>query len=552
MDNICFVSSCTFPIIEQNIIGRKNIGNQRFRLLRNKNTVVRNKRASAAKKSTFKTWRSCSASSVEANFLNDKLQEECGVVGVWGVDCAAKYVYYGLHALQHRGQEGAGIVVASEERLREYKNLGLVSEVFSESILSELQGSVAIGHNRYSTSGEKNVRNVQPFTVELNGMQVSIAHNGNLTNAGKLRKHLELRGSIFNTSSDTEVILHLMATSLLASTSNIGKKPCSNLLQRLVDALNRVEGAYSVLLLSPSCLLAARDPFGFRPLVIGRMKKNPESVIFASETCVFDLIGAEFVREVDPGEVIIMTKEGLQSYFPFPSQRRKACIFEHIYFSRPSSIVFGRSVYMSRFRFGEILAKVAPADADIVIPVPESGIPAALGFSTASGIPYQPGIMRSHYVGRTFIQPTQHIRDLSVRLKLSAVHSIIANKRLVVVDDSIVRGTTSRKIVSMLRENGAKEVHMRIACPPITGSCYYGVDTPNSKELISHNMNVEEITKYIEADSLAFLPLHQLHTFLGEESSTFCDACFSGNYPVDPFPLENLENSNTSHVASSP
>ncbi|GJD11709.1 Amidophosphoribosyltransferase, chloroplastic [Galdieria sulphuraria] len=272
-----------------------------------------------------------------------------------------------------------------------------------------------------------------------------------------------------------------------------------------------------------------------------------ESIIFASETCVFDLIGAEFVREVDPGEMIVVSKDGLHSFFPFPSQRRKACIFEHIYFARPTSIVFGRSVYMSRFRFGEILAEKAPAEADIVIPVPESGIPAALGYSAASGIPYQPGIMRSHYVGRTFIQPTQDIRDLSVRLKLSAVRSIIANKRLVVVDDSIVRGTTSRKLVRMLRETGAKEVHVRIACPPIIGSCYYGVDTPNTKELISHNMNEEEIRQYIDADSLAFLPLDQLHHFLGEESSSFCDACFSGNYPIRPLPSEDTTQEDNIH-----
>ncbi|GJQ15185.1 hypothetical protein GpartN1_g6976.t1 [Galdieria partita] len=474
----------------------------------------------------------------------DQFHEECGVVGIWGIDSASKYAFYGLHALQHRGQEGAGITVVSNGKLYEYKNLGLVTEVFNDDILSELRGSAAIGHNRYSTSGEKNIRNVQPFTVELSGIQVSIAHNGNLTNACKLRRHLELRGSIFNTSSDTEVILHLMATSLLASSSYTGKDPADSLVQRLIDALSRVEGAYSLLLLSPSCLVAVRDPLGFRPLVMGKMKNSAESVIFTSETCVFDLIGAEFVREVDPGEMIVVTGDGLQSLFPFPSQRRKACIFEHIYFARPTSIVFGRSVYMSRFRFGEILAEEAPTEADIVIPVPESGIPAALGYSAASGIPYQPGIMRSHYIGRTFIQPTQNIRDLSVRLKLSAVRSIIENKRLVVVDDSIVRGTTSRKLVRMLRENGAKEVHVRIACPPIIGSCYYGVDTPNTKELISHNMSEDEIRQYIDADSLAFLPLDQLHHFLGEESSSFCDACFSGNYPIRPLPSQDTTQDN--------
>ncbi|KAJ8908418.1 hypothetical protein NDN08_005127 [Rhodosorus marinus] len=416
---------------------------------------------------------------------DDKLKEECGVFGAWGVPDAARACYYGIHALQHRGQEGAGIVASDGEYLKEEKGLGLVSEVFNENLLQSLPGSSAIAHNRYSTAGGKNVKNVQPFTVDFREGQVSIAHNGNLTNAAVLRSELELRGSIFTTSSDTEVVLHLMAGSVHASRSS----QAFGLQRRVADALNRVEGAFSILVLVKDRLVAVRDPFGFRPLVMGRLGTG---VVFASETSAFDIIGAE-------------------------------------------------SVYMSRYRFGEILAGVSQVDADIVVPVPESGIPSALGYAQASGIPFQMAIMRSSYVGRTFIQPTQSIRDIGVKLKLSPVRELIEGKSLVVVDDSIVRGTTSRKIVRMLRECGAREIHVRIACPPIIGSCYYGVDTPDRGELISFKQTVEETRDYIGADSLAYLPLNRLQDFLGAEAATYCFGCFSANYPVLPLDADGVE-----------
>jgi len=446
---------------------------------------------------------------------------------VWGDAAAAATCYYGLHALQHRGQEGAGIVTSAPDagELLEHKGLGLVSEVFGNvADLERLTGTAAIGHNRYSTAGAKSVRNVQPLVATFRDGPVSVAHNGNLTNAPRLRVELELRGSIFHTSSDTEVILHLMATSV----SSAGE-----LSRRVADALGRVEGAYSVLILSRDALVAVRDPRGFRPLVLGALPSG--APMLASESCALDLAGAALVREVEPGEMLVLSAAGVTSDFPFARARRRACVFEHIYFSKPSSVVFGRSVYASRVRFGELLAATAgvPA-ADVVVPVPESGVPAALGFSAASGVPFQQGILRSHYVGRTFIQPSQGVRYIGVKLKLAPVRSVIAGKVVVAVDDSIVRGTTSKKIVRMLRDAGATEVHMRIACPPIVGSCYYGVDTPDRESLISYRNDVEATRAYIGADSLGFLPLDGLHDFLGEEADTFCDACFSGNYPILP------------------
>lgn len=466
----------------------------------------------------------------------DAFREECGVVGVFSPpdepasDAPARLAYFSLHALQHRGQEGAGIVLAQPDgRLRDMKGLGLVSEVFTDQELAATRAHAAVGHVRYSTAGEKNVRNVQPFTVTMRAGQVAIGHNGNLTNAPALKRELELRGTIFNTSSDTEVILHLMATSVCGGESTTR--------ERLVDALTRVEGAYSLCVLTPSELIAVRDPRGFRPLVMGR---HGASWVFASETSALDMIGAEFVREVEPGEMVVVNaqncRDAPKSYAPLPRHQRRACIFEHIYFSRANSNVFGRSVYMSRYRFGELLAHIAPAEADYVVPVPDSGMPAALGYSAGSGIPFQVGIMRSHYVGRTFIQPTQDMRNAGVKLKLAPVRSLIEGKRLVVVDDSVVRGTTSKKIVRMLREAGAAQVHMRIACPPIIGSCYYGVDTPNREELISYRMSNEEVREYIDADSVAFLGLEELQRFLGDEADTFCYGCFSGKYPVAPVP----------------
>lgn len=472
--------------------------------------------------------------SPDADASSDTLHEECGVVGVWGHPSSAAVAYYALHALQHRGQEGAGIVTSgpsSSAELREHKGLGLVSEVFLGALEGgALTGEAAIAHNRYSTSGEKSVRNVQPFRASFREGQVAIAHNGNLTNADVLRGELELRGSIFATSSDTEVVLHLMATSV-GSSGGVARKAA--------DALNRVEGAYSILILTKDNLIAVRDPYGFRPLVMGELKvegRARPALVFASESCALDIVEARFVREIEPGEMVVIDREGsVTNSFPFPPVRRRACVFEHIYFSKPSSVVFGRSVYMSRFRFGELLATAAEVPvADAVVPVPESGVPAALGYAAASGIPFQQAIIRSHYVGRTFIQPTQVARDIGVRLKLSPVEALIRGRSVVVVDDSIVRGTTSKKIVRMLREVGAKEVHLRIACPPITGGCFYGVDTPDKEKLLSHRMTDEEACEYIGADSLAFLPLESMHQFLGDEAPTFCDACFSGNYPVLP------------------
>lgn len=472
-------------------------------------------------------------SSCTARDVSDSFHEECGVVGVWGHPEAAVVAYYALHALQHRGQEGAGIVVSDgSPLLSEHKGLGLVSEVFNDEVLSSrvMAGSAAIGHNRYSTAGAKSVRNVQPFVAGFRDGQVSIAHNGNLTNADVLRQDLEMRGSIFSTSSDTETILHLMATSVGSS---------RDIERRAADALSRAEGAYSILIMTMDTMIAVRDPHGFRPLVMGELKSNEggsKALIFASETCALDIVSADFVREVEPGEMVVakLNQRPVSSY-PFRSVRRKACIFEHVYFAQPSSVVFGRSVYMSRFRFGELLAECSPVPgADIVIPVPESGVPSALGYAAASGVMYQHAIMRSHYVGRTFIAPTQVSRDIGVKLKLAPVRSLIEGKSLVVCDDSLVRGSTSRRVVRMLRDAGAREVHLRIACPRIIASCFYGVDTPDREELISYKKSDGEVCKYIEADSLAFLPLERMQHFLGDEAPTFCDACFSGHYPVAP------------------
>ncbi len=452
----------------------------------------------------------------------DELREECGLVGIYGAEEAANLAYLALHSLQHRGQEGAGMATADGDRLRAHRGLGLVGEVFDQNVLDRLVGRAAVGHNRYSTAGESSLRNVQPFVVRARLGQVAIAHNGNLTNAHTLRRALEERGSIFSSSSDTECILHLVATSTRTTFIN-----------RLVDALMQVQGAYSLVVLTPDQLVAVRDPHGFRPLVLGR---RGGASILASETCALDIIGGEYVREVDPGEMIIVDAGGVTSLSPFPRREPKRCVFETIYFSRPNSVTFGRSVYQARHQMGQVLATVQPVDADVVIPVPDSGTPAALGYSLASGVPFQQGLIRSHYVGRTFIEPSQQIRDFGVKLKLSPVREVIDGRRLVVVDDSIVRGTTSRKIVRMLRAAGAREVHVRIASPPILGSCYYGVDTPTSEELIAHRMPHEDVCDYLAADSLSYLPLELLRDHLGEGAPTWCDACFSGDYPVAPDP----------------
>ncbi|XP_047328639.1 amidophosphoribosyltransferase, chloroplastic-like [Impatiens glandulifera] len=452
---------------------------------------------------------------------DDKPREECGVVGIYGDPEASRLCYLALHALQHRGQEGAGIVAVNDNILKSITGVGLVSEVFNESKLDQLPGDTAIGHVRYSTAGASMLKNVQPFVAGYRFGSVGVAHNGNLVNYKTLRAMLEDNGSIFNTGSDTEVVLHLIAIS-----------KARPFFLRIVEACEKLEGAYSMVFLTEDKLVAVRDPYGFRPLVMG--KRSNGAIVFASETCALDLIEATYMREVNPGEVIVVDKEGVQSLCLMPHPQPKACIFEHIYFSLPNSVVFGRSVYESRHKFGELLATESPVECDVVIAVPDSGVVAALGYAAKAGVAFQQGLIRSHYVGRTFIEPSQRIRDFGVKLKLSPVRAVLEGKRVVVVDDSIVRGTTSTKIVRMLKEAGAKEVHMRIASPPIIASCYYGVDTPSSEELISNRMSVEEIREHIGCDSLAFLSLESLKKLLGDDNPNFCYACFSGKYPVEP------------------
>ncbi len=449
----------------------------------------------------------------------DRFREECGVVGVYGHPEAANLVYLGLYALQHRGQEGAGIVSAAEQALISHRGIGLVADVFNEDIVRRLEGEAAIGHNRYSTSGKTLLKNTQPFVVEYGRGGLAVAHNGNLVNAMELREQLEERGSIFQSTVDTEVIVHLIAT---ASGQRV--------VDRVVAALAQVRGAYSLLFLTPNEMIAARDPNGFRPLVLGRIK---DAVVVASESCALDLIGADFDREVEPGEVIVASANGVDSYQAFPPAPRTSCIFEYIYFARPDSLVYGRNVYQVRKELGRQLAREQPAPADVVIPVPDSGVPAALGFAEEAGIPFDMGLIRNHYVGRTFIEPQDAIRHFGVKVKLNAQGAVLRGKRVIVVDDSIVRGTTSRKLVTMLRHAGAREVHMRISSPPTIGSCFYGVDTPTSEELIAHHHSVDAIREFIGADSLGYLSERGMYAFLRPgEGNGFCAACFTGRYPV--------------------
>ncbi|WJZ83302.1 hypothetical protein VitviT2T_002995 [Vitis vinifera] len=456
---------------------------------------------------------------------DEKPREECGVVGIYGDPEASRLCYLALHALQHRGQEGAGIVTVNNNVLQSITGVGLVSDVFNQSKLEQLPGDSAIGHVRYSTAGSSMLKNVQPFVAGYRFGSVGVAHNGNLVNYRALRAKLEDSGSIFNTSSDTEVVLHLIAIS-----------KARPFFLRIVDACEQLQGAYSMVFLTEDKLVAVRDPYGFRPLVMGRRSNG--AVVFASETCALDLIEATYEREVYPGEVLVVDKDGVQSLCLMPHPEPKKCIFEHIYFSMPNSVVFGKSVYESRRAFGEILATEAPVDCDVVIAVPDSGVVAALGFAAKAGVAFQQGLIRSHYVGRTFIEPSQKIRDFGVKLKLSPVRAVLEGKRVVVVDDSIVRGTTSSKIVRLIKESGAKEVHMRIASPPIIASCYYGVDTPSPEELISNRMSVEEIREFIGCDSLAFLPINSMKKLYDEEAPNYCYACFTGNYPVLPTELK--------------
>src|SRR5881275_1238384 len=458
---------------------------------------------------------------------SDKFRDECGVVAIHQHPEAETLAYLGLHALQHRGQESAGIVTSDGMSLHIHKAMGLVADIFTERRLARLRGTLAIGHTRYSTAGDSALLNAQPIMVQSNKGMVALAHNGNLTNAGEIRARMEAQGSIFQTSSDTEVIMHLIAQSREHT-----------LPEAMADALRRVEGAFSLVMISPDRIFAARDPRGFRPLAMGRIPQQEgqkqDTIVFASETCAFDLIGATYEREVKPGELVVVGPEGITSRFYASAAPQSSCIFEHVYFSRPDSLVFGRAVQESREELGRQLAREAPAEADIVVPVPDSGVTAAMGYASESGLPFQLGLIRNHYVGRTFIEPEQSVRDFGVKLKLNPVRSILEGKRVVLIDDSIVRGTTSRKIVRMIRSAGAKEVHMRISCPPTISPCFYGVDTPSKEQLIAANKSVEEIRKYIGADSLSYLSLEGLKKACGEsEELTFCSACYTGKYPTE-------------------
>ncbi len=475
-------------------------------------------------------------------FEDDKLHEECGVFGIWGVDNAASFVALGLHALQHRGQEAAGITSYDGAHFHSHRAMGHVAGNFDrDEIMRQLPGRTGIGHVRYSTTGETALRNVQPLFAELNDGGFAIAHNGNLSNAMKLRRTLNRRGSIFQSTSDTEVIIHLVATSTYSTP-----------LDRLVDALKQVEGAYAITVLTNEGLIACRDPLGIRPLVMGKLG---EATLFASESVALDVIGATFIREVEPGELIIVNGSGLRSFRPFVNASPRPCIFEHVYFSRPDSIVDGASVYEVRKQIGAELSREAPVEADYVVPVPDSGVPAALGFSQASGIPFELGIIRSHYVGRTFIQPSQEVRHLGVKLKHNANSALVNGKTIVLIDDSIVRGTTSLKIVQMMRDAGARQVHMRIASPPTRHSCFYGVDTPERAKLLAAQMNVEQMRDYIKADSLAFISIEGLYRALGDSRDAAqpqrCDACFTGDYPTSLTDLnENSASAGLALVAS--
>jgi amidophosphoribosyltransferase len=461
---------------------------------------------------------------VTQHLPSDHFHDECGVFGIFGHGEAAKMAYLGLYALQHRGQESAGIAATDGEALRVHKGMGLVQEIFTPDKIQLLPGSAAIGHTRYSTAGDTSLTNAQPVVIDCNKGKLAVAHNGNLTNALDQRKKLEHRGSIFQTTSDTEVIVHLVARS-----------NARHLTGAMVDALNQVEGAYSLLVLTQNEMYALRDPRGFRPLNLGRLDG---AWVVASETCAFDLIDAEYVREIEPGEMVRISAGGVSSIHFAPEKPHQYCIFEHVYFSRPDSIIFGRQVNESRERLGRLLAREHPVQADVVVPVPDSGVPAAVGYAAESEIPFRMGLIRNHYVGRTFIEPVQAIRDFGVRLKLNTVRRMIEGQRVILVDDSIVRGTTSRKIVRMVREAGATEVHVRISCPPTISPCFYGVDTPTRNELIAANHSVEDIRQFLEADSLGYLSLASLREAVEDTEGNFCTSCYTGSYPTELVQLE--------------
>ena len=452
----------------------------------------------------------------------DKFREECGIFGVFNHPEAANLTYLGLYALQHRGQESAGIVSSDGHGLHVHKAMGLVADIFTERVLKTLPGYIAIGHVRYSTTGSSQLVNAQPFVVSGGIGSIAIAHNGNLTNAMEIRQELESYGSIFQSTMDTEVIVHLMAVSREKT-----------LLNRLMDALSRVQGAYSLLLMTEDTLIALRDPHGFRPLSLGRLDG---ATVVASESCAFDLIGATFEREIEPGEIIYVDKDGMKSFKPFEPVQQSPCVFEYIYFARPDSLIFGKNVYEVRKELGRQLAREFPRDADIVIPVPDSGMPAAIGYAQEAGIPLELGLIRNHYVGRTFIEPKQSIRHFGVKIKLNPVREILKGKRVVVIDDSIVRATTGRKIIKMIRSGGATKVHFLISSPPTRFPCFYGIDTPTKSELIANSHSMEEIRKYITCDTLGYLSMEGLRKVVDGNRVPYCYACFDGQYPIE-FPV---------------
>jgi amidophosphoribosyltransferase len=448
----------------------------------------------------------------------DKFKEECGIFGIFGHPEASTLTQLGLFALQHRGQEACGIVSSDGEELHQYRSQGLVADVLGEDVLRKLTGAAAIGHTRYATAGRNTIKEVQPFAATCQHGDIAVCHNGNLPFAMARRRELEKDGAIFSSTSDTETILH-----------GIARTPAANVIEAIEKVLTQTEGAFSLLFLTQKTLVAVRDPRGFRPLVLGKLNG---AWCVASETCAFDLIDAEYVREIEPGEMLIIDENGIHSSMPFAPKTPAVCAFEHVYFSRPDSIIFGRSVNESRHKMGKQLAIEQPVEADLVVPVPDSGVAAAIGFSAQSGINFRQAIIRNHYVGRTFIEPSQSIRSFGVRLKLNPIKDLIQDRRVVLIDDSIVRGTTSKKIVKMVREAGAKEVHMRISCPPTISPCYYGVDTPRKADLIAAQMSVDEVCRYIEADSLGYLSMEGMLESIGLDPEISCAACWTGNYPT--------------------
>ncbi len=463
-----------------------------------------------------------------ASESDDKFHDECGVFGVWNVPDAAAVTALGLHALQHRGQEATGIVSLDGKRFHSHRGLGLVGDNFSNAkVIASLPGRIAVGHNRYATTGDTILRNVQPLFADFEFGGFAVAHNGNLTNAQGLRRQLVRRGCLFQSTTDSEVFVHLIAISLYSTVED-----------RLIDALKQVIGAYSLVALSNDALFGVRDPLGVRPLILGRIPGYPDGGwVLASETCALDIVGAEFIRDVDPGEIVIINDGGVRSIKPFARQAERFCVFEYIYFARPDSVMEGTPVYEARKAIGRVLARESGVAADVIVPVPDSGVPAAMGYAQQSGIPFELGIIRNHYVGRTFIEPTDQIRNLGVKLKHSANRPVLEGKRVVLVDDSIVRGTTSRKIVEMVRQAGAAEVHMRISSPPTTHSCFYGIDTPERSKLLAAQHDVQEMAELIGADSLAFISIDGLYQALGRTERDpaaphYCDACFTGEYPI--------------------